>query len=252
MFYECWIYNNSVKLDLNKLKLKQEIDRNEVLVWGALIFVVLGFFYECSKDHRWFSFIFSSGAMAGFFFFLNRLQRRLYYSFWTFFLLLNLYLVYKVFSQDLFSMESAAFAASLALLSIMAYSLWSPIFYPIVSWWEYDFRYRDDLKIQVLFSEDRSEGRLTDLRKGAGCIASFKAFKVGDELEIEPFEDLDSVRFKVEIMSKRRYSLGRPYNYGVRFVLDEGSDNHLYKNFVRFWKNERKLKIKKKFKNEPA
>jgi hypothetical protein len=241
-----------MKLDLNKLKLKQEIDRNEVLVWGSLIFAILGFFYEASRENTWFSFVFASGAVSVYFYFLSRLQRRLYYSFWSFFGILCFYLLYKVLTQPIFSMESVAFISSLILLGIMAYSLWSPIFYPIVSWWEYDFRYRDDLRVKVIANDEKSDGRLTDLRKGAGCIASFKTFKVGDEIEIEPFEDLDSVRFRVEIMSKRKYSLGRPFNYGVRFVLDGGSDNHLFKNFVRFWKNERKLKMKKKFKNESA
>lgn len=239
-----------MKLDLNKLKLKQEIDRNEVLAWGALIFTFLGFFYEASREGAWISFIFNCLLAGGVYYFLNRLQRRLYYSFWTFLSLLFIYLTFELFSQPFFSMEFLAFLCGMFLLGLLAYSLWTPIFYPVVSWWEYDFRYRDDLKVKVIHNDSKTEARLTDLRRGAGCIASFQDLRVGDELEIEPFEDLENVRFKAEIMSKRKYSVGRPFNYGIRFILDEGGDSHLFRNFVKFWKNERKLKMKKKFKND--
>jgi hypothetical protein len=239
-----------VKLLINRLKLKQEIDRTEVLHWGIFFFLVLGFFYEATRESAWLALVGALIVSSGYFYLLSRLLKRLYYSFWTFVGLLAVFLLFKVFGQPFFSMSFVAYLTSLILLGILSYSLWTPIFYPIVSWWEYDFRYRDDLKIKVEFKDEKSDGRLTDLRRQAGCVASFKDFKLGEVLTIEPFDELKTMRFKVEIMSKRKYSVGRPYNYGVRFLLEKDGDTSLFQNFVKFWKNERKLKLKKKFKNE--
>ncbi len=241
-----------MKLLINRLKLKQEIDRTEVLHWGIFFFLVLGFFYEAARESTWLSLIGALFVSSGYFYLLFRLLKRLYYSFWTFVGILALFLVLKIFGQPFFSMSFVAYLTSLVLLGILSYSLWSPIFYPIVSWWEYDFRYRDDLKIKVEFEDEKSDGRLTDLRRQAGCVASFKDFKLGEVLTIEPFDELKAMRFKVEIMSKRKYSVGRPFNYGVRFLLEKDGDTSLFHNFVKFWKNERKLKLKKKFKNEAS
>lgn len=239
-----------MKLIINKLKLKQEIDRTEVLHWGIFFFLILGFFYEAARESTWFSLVWAVVFSSGYFFLIFRLLKRLYYSFWTFVGILAMFLVFKLFGQPIFSMSFVAYGTSMALLGILAYSLWTPIFYPVVSWWEYDFRYRDDLKIKVEKDDEKSDGRLTDLRRQAGCVASFKDFNLGEILTIEPFDDLKTMRFKVEVMSKRKYSVGRPFNYGVRFILDNNSDTSLFYSFVKFWKSERKLKLKKKFKNE--
>jgi hypothetical protein len=241
-----------MKLSLNKLKLKQEIDRTEVLNWGIFFFLLLGLFYETLHDGEWFSFIFMVLVIAGYALFLRRLLQSLYYSFWTFFGVLGVYSLFKLCQQPLLSMNFVAFLAASVLIGIQCYSLWTPIFYPIVSWWEYDFRYRDDLKVQVTYNDEKVEGRLTDLRRGAGCVASFRDYKLGEYLELEPFDEVASMKFRAEIMSKRKYSVGRPFNYGVRFVLEEDGVESLFKNFVKFWRSERKLKQKKKFKNEQA
>lgn len=241
-----------MKLNINKLRLKQEIDRSEILNWGVFFFLLLGFFYEAVRESSWFSLVFAILISSAYFYLLSRLLKRLYYSFWSFLGLLALFLMFKVFSQPLFSMSLVAYFTALFLLGLQAYSLWTPILYPIVSWWEYDFRYRDDLKINVLVNDDKSEGRLTDIRRGAGCVASFRDFKLGEFLTIEPFDDLVNMKFRVEIMSKRKYSVGRPFNYGVRFILDETEDANVFASFVKFWKSERRLKQKKKFKNEPS
>jgi ribosomal protein S1 len=65
------------------------------------------------------------------------------------------------------------------------YFLSSPIYYPRVSWWEYDFRYRDDLKIEVKSFEDVIDARLTDLRRQAGCVAIFEELKIGQEIKVQ-------------------------------------------------------------------
>ena len=233
-----------MKLSLNKLKLKQDIDRFEVLHWGVFFFLLLGALYQCVSHGGWFLFLIQVCFFTFFFFFLRKLLRDLYYSFWTFTGLLAIFLVFKIVRVDFWEFSFFSYLTSLSLLATEAYLLWTPIFYPMISWWEYDFRYRNDLKVKAIVDAQEIEGRLTDLRKGAGCISLFKELKVGEYVHIE-LEDGKS--FKVEIMSKRYYSLGRPLSYGVRFELVEESEKQEFRLFSKFWRNSRKQKRKEKF-----
>lgn len=89
-----------------------------------------------------------------------------YYTYWSFSLLLFIYILFKIYEQFFVFHHSHIgilyFVASLFLIAKM-YILSSPIYYPRVSWWEYDFRYRDDLKIKVKAHDLDYEARLTDL-----------------------------------------------------------------------------------------
>ena len=150
-----------MKLDLNKLKLKQEIDRNGVFIWGALFFGLLGISYQNRVSSTWLGLFFEAAFFVIYLLFLNRLQKKLSYSFWSFLIIFLIYLLAKIIGGSILSTSSLAFIFSFILLFSVAYSLWSPIFYPIVSWWEYDFRYRDDLKVKVKLNNKVFDGRLT-------------------------------------------------------------------------------------------
>lgn len=242
-----------MKLALHKIKLRSEIDRLEVLHWGIFFFLFLALFYEVVEFGNWFEFLIETTFFVGFFFFVRRLFKRLYYSFWFFTGLMFGFFLLKLFNQPFWSFSFLCYFLASVLLIMEAYHLWTPIFYPIVSWWEYDFRYRDDLKVQLICGGDKFEGRLTDLRRNAGCVACFKDLKMGETIKIHPFQDFDKVAFEAEIMSKRKYSIGRPFNYGVKFKvynMDNPTSERMYKNFCLFWKDERKNKLKKKFTRE--
>ena len=155
-----------------------------------------------------------------------------------------LWLIYCLFTTPFVSFSFLFYSVALFLLALESRELWTPIYYPIMSWWEYDFRYRNDLKVKAIVDGKAIEGRLTDLRKGAGCVSLFKELKVGEHVQIE-LKDENS--FKVEIMSKRYYSLGRPLSYGVRFELVEEDEKAEFKKFSKFWRNNRKQKRKEKF-----
>lgn len=134
------------------------------------------------------------------------------------------------------------------------WTLHDPIYYPIVSWWEYDFRYRDDVKVSVgtLVKEEREksnvmEGRITDIRRKAACLALFEELEIGEEVEVVTKEHEVPSTFKLKIMSKRETSIGRPFHYGARFILSNDSERSEYERFLDFWKNERRDKIKQKF-----
>ena len=108
---------------------------------------------------------------------------------------------------------------AITFLCLEMYFLFSPIYYPLVRWWEYDFRFRDDFKIKVFVDEQEMEGRLTDLRWGAGCVVLFRKYEQGVSItvKLDDFPEMDTI--KAEIISRRQYSLGRPYTYGVQFAL---------------------------------
>ena len=95
----------------------------------------------------------------------------------------------------------------------------SPLFYPRITWWEYDFRFRGELKIDAQVNDKDIPGRLTDLRRKAGCIVLFEKLQPGEEFTINYRKDDDEVNtYPVKVMSRRGSTLGRGYTYGVKFL----------------------------------
>jgi hypothetical protein len=173
-----------------------------------------------------------------------------YYTYWTFSAFLFVYIAFKVYEQFFVLQQShigALYAVSLVTLSIKMYILSSPIYYPRVSWWEYDFRYRDDLRIQLKTGDNEYEARLTDLRRYAGCVALFEEVKLGDDIIIVAKVDDVSVNLRGQVMSKRRDLIGRPLIYGVMFKFDSRSNKKRYVQLVRLWRKEKHSKRKLKF-----
>jgi hypothetical protein len=142
---------------------------------------------------------------------------------------------------------------SILTLSFAMYFLYSPIFYPNVSWWEYDFRYRNDINTMVKVNdEEEKEGRLIDLRRGHGGLSFFGQLNVGDKIVLKPeYNELDK-EFRVEVMSKRQHSIGRPYTYGLKFHFDSSEEQKDFVKFQKFWQFERKHKKLSKFKHGNA
>lgn len=173
-----------------------------------------------------------------------------YYTYWTFSTLLFLYILFKI-NEMFFVVHhphiGALYLVSCILLIFKMYILSSPIYYPRVSWWEYDFRYRDDLKVSVKVHDHEYEARLTDLRRLAGCVALFEELKLGDEILMTTKVDDVSVNLRGQVMSKRRDLIGRPLIYGVQFKFDSRSNKKRYIQLLRLWKKEKNNKRKLKF-----
>ncbi len=173
-----------------------------------------------------------------------------YYTYWTFSVMLFFYLLFKIYEQ-FFLLDNEhigiLYLLSTLILILKMYILSSPIYYPRVSWWEYDFRYRDDLKI-VVKSEDKDyNARLTDLRRHAGCVGMFEELKLGEEIIINAALDDDNVLLRGVVMSKRRDVIGRPLIYGVQFKFDSKSNKKRYTSLERMWKKQKNSKRKMKF-----
>ncbi len=173
-----------------------------------------------------------------------------YYTYWTFSALLFIYILFKINEQFFVTHHThigILYLTSCILLILKMYILSSPIYYPRVSWWEYDFRYRDDLKIKVKSEESEFDARLTDLRRYAGCVGLFEELKLGDEILITAKVDDVSVNLRGQVMSKRRDLIGRPLIYGVMFKFDSRGNKKRYIQLVRLWQKEKNNKRRLKF-----
>jgi hypothetical protein len=178
-----------------------------------------------------------------------------YYTFWTFSIFLLFYLLYKVYELHfIFGLSHIAilYLVSSIILIFKMYELSSPIYYPRFNWWEYDFRYRDDLKILVKpinQNDDEYKARLTDLRRYAGCVALFEELKPGEEILISVDINGESVKLRAIVMSKRRELLGRPYIYGIKFKFDSRTNKKRYTQLKLIWNKEKASKKRLKLRN---
>ncbi len=173
-----------------------------------------------------------------------------YYTYWSFSITLFFYLTFKIYEQYyVLDHDHIAilYGLSSLVLLLKMYLLSSPIYYPQVSWWEYDFRYRDDLKIIIKSNEHEYKGRLTDLRRHAGCVAVFEDLKIGDEIIVHAQLDDELVILRGLVMSKRRDIIGRPLIYGVQFKFDSRSNKKRYVSLLKMWKRQKNSKRKMKF-----
>lgn len=173
-----------------------------------------------------------------------------YYTYWTFSFLMFFYLSYKIFEQFFILKKThigVLYSIADLLLIVKMYFLSSPIYYPQISWWEYDFRYRDDLEISVKNQDHEYKARLTDLRRHAGCLALFEELKIGDEIQIIAALETETAILRGIVMSKRRDVIGRPLIYGVQFKFESRSNKKRYELLERMWNKQKKLKNKLKF-----
>ncbi|MBL7665450.1 MAG: hypothetical protein JNM93_09980 [Bacteriovoracaceae bacterium] len=177
--------------------------------------------------------------------------RELFYTFWTLCLFISVYFLSSFFStiSDPWSQPSFfLYFLALIFLSIQAYIMSSPIFYPRIQWWIYDFRVRDDIKIKAIINEQTYNGRLTDLRRGAGCVVLFETVKIGQVITIETIFLDKTIDFNTEVISKREPVPGRGITYGVRFDLSHDEDKRMYERFSRYWSFRSRGKVRRRFK----
>ena len=89
----------------------------------------------------------------------------LLFSFWLLF-----------FSGDLNFTDKALSTVIVLLLLGLGFELYNPLIFPIVNWWEYDFRYRFDLEGYLCTDTFCHLVRLHDFRKGNCSIHTFWKF----------------------------------------------------------------------------
>lgn len=237
------IIYNELKLDHSRI---HNIHKVHVTI------AVICFFIEVISGKAEFSFQLLISAI--YLFFLAQLSfktlKSISYSFWTFSILLAFYFLIGLLKAAFIYDSSQLFLLyllSIALIFGEFYLFSSPIFYPRIAWWEYDFRYRFDLPI-TFFHEDKSyTGRLMDLRRKAGCIVLFEEFYPGDLFHIKSPTIGGEIELQGEIISKKEYLVGRGYCYGVKFILNSKNELLNFENFCEYWKISTKARIKSKF-----
>lgn len=186
---------------------------------------------------------------GGFYRFFYRMVKQQLYSFWTMFgisVVVHLYSMTFVLSKYKDISLFYLYLVSLTLLLICGFLLYSPLYYPIVNWWEYDFRFRNDLIASVDFENQTYEARLIDLRKDAAGLLAFKDFEIGVDILIRAECEIDK-SFKAKIITKKRNIIGRPYIYGVKFYIENDEVRDEYRKLQSFWNSERKNKQQQRF-----
>ncbi|MGI4991294.1 PilZ domain-containing protein [Halobacteriovorax sp. GFR7] len=240
-------------ISISKLSIKSDFNKVQAL------FSLHMFLFFLAKGYEFFKFQFNFIALFGIIFSVilyrlyYRMQKNVHYSFWTLSVVVALFIIFYILRSLYYYNDFSLFflyTMSLMLLGLLCFSLYTPVFYPVISWWEYDFRYRNDLKTCV-YSEglDGVEGRLVDLRRKAGGLTLFDDLKIGQKLEIEPLTASIDGRLSVEVVSKRQHSIGRPFTYGVRFHNTDETSRRRYGELEKYWNFERKAKKDKKFKS---
>jgi hypothetical protein len=231
-----------MRITFFNLKLKQDFDRILILHWTHFSIITLIYFFKLGLGEEVVSSLLKITLIVLFYKLYFKTVKELYYTFWTF-SLISLVFLSVGFLKNQEPSLSNFYILGIIFLLIECYMLASPVYFPRVRWWEYDFRFKDDLKIDVitdLASEEKVdvEGRLTDLRRGAGCVVLFDDLKVGQKIIVKAPGRYRDINLESEIMSKREYLRGRGINYGVKFLFESPSEKESYENLRLLWKKQ--------------
>ncbi len=238
------------KFNLHLPSVKADFERIRMLHWGHFSLLVLVLGLQIVLDFRSLWNILTILILVFFYRHFMRTVREVLYTFWFMAFLLMLYfsvgLTKSFFIYDGWSLVVVHLLA-MSFLLLEMYALSSPIFFPRVNWWEYDLRYRHELKVDVMKGEQHYEARLSDLRRGAGCLVSFEEFPLGDFIEIKLSPAHQSLYLRGEVVSRRIYSIGRGMIYGLRFHFNSREEKRQFIEFSEKWRSEGNFKTRMKF-----
>lgn len=182
--------------------------------------------------------------------FYSRAHMNKNYALWGFTAVIAIYLMLRVLHFTFVNYDplilNIAFLAGLFLMT-NGYFMSSPLYFPRIQWWEYDFRYRGELSAVIRIDEDEYEGRVADLRRNCLSILSFEKFNLGQLLKIEiPF---GQNVYKVQgiLKTSREDIPGRPIRYGLALVFGAETDRKEHMELKRIWKLNKKANIRRKF-----
>ncbi|EQC42920.1 type IV pilus assembly protein PilZ [Bacteriovorax sp. BSW11_IV] len=235
---------------LEKLNLSQDHNKIQILFWGVFFLLVLG---EVSVAVYTGDILYPLAKVIGltiFYSFYYRSLKRFYYTYWTLSLFIMLDILFHLYDGIfVYGHFNIIYVFVLALIfqSIQMYALSSPLYYPVVSWWEYDFRFRTDLKIDIESDGKKVEGRIVDVRRMALGLQSFENYKPGEIVKVFFHEGGTEVSLKCEIVSKRNYSIGRPNIYGLRLFDSLERIEEDYKKLNTLWRSKKRLVREQKF-----
>jgi hypothetical protein len=235
-----------------KLNLQNSYDKVKFFTILQFVFVLIAFVAEAfvTQSVLNFSFIFQLILLVATYNFYYSALSNLFYSYWNISLVLVIYYLVSASRNFLVvghPMIGALFCLSIFFLIVACYIISSPLYYPRFHWWEYDFRFRADIRCYVEINGQQSRGRLSDLRRGAACLELFTQAQVGDQVLISV--DLLNQTFSLycEIRSKREPILGRSVIYGIKFIITDLEQKQRLKFLTNYWNESKKIKIRNKF-----
>lgn len=235
-----------------KFNLQNSYDKVKFLALLQIIFVLIAFVAEALVTHSviYFSFIFQLGLLLFTYNFYYKALSNLYYGYWNISLILAIYYFvsllrnYLVIDQP---MIAFLFFASLCFLFVGCYIISSPLYYPRVHWWEYDFRFRADIRCTAEIDGQQYRGRLSDLRRGAACLELFNHTQVGQPIQINLEILNQNFTLYAEVRSKREPIIGRSIVYGIKFVNNDLEHKQRLRLLTNYWHESKKIKIRNKF-----
>lgn len=237
---------------LTKLNLQNSYDKVKfmVIIQFALVFGAFIAEAVATKTVFYFSFIFQFVVIVAAFNFYYKALSNLFYSYWNISVILVVYYMVSMarnFFTNGLPMIGSLFVISLFLLIWASYIISSPLYYPRVHWWEYDFRFRADIRCLVEVDDHQYRGRLSDLRRGAACLELFNPIQVGQPVQINIEILNQNFTLSAEVRSKREPIIGRSMVYGVRFNDTDLENRQRLKFLTNYWKESKKIKIRNKF-----
>lgn len=237
---------------IRNIRLKDTYHRVIILTSFQAFFAVMGFLGE-SLAGRFvlnLTFVAQLALLMATLNFHLRAIRQLLNTFWSLTLMLLIFYFISFTRNALVldnSLTATWYGASFFLLCLAAWQISSPLYYPMVQWWEYDFRFRPDMRVTIHDVEGKEHpARLTDLRRGAGCVVMFHPIPIGGEFSIHT--EVLSQRFglKAEVISRKEPILGRAYTYGVRFNVEDLEQRQRLKLITNYWRESKNLKKRSK------
>lgn len=234
------------------IKFNDSFDKVVFFQIMQLIAVLIAFLSE-ALDSRYvlsLTFVVQLGILLTTFNFYFRALKNLQTSFWNISFILTLFYIISFFRNILMLNHpyiATLYLISLALMGLGCYIIASPLYYPQVTWWEYDFRYRPELPITIEYEGEYHRARLTDLRRGAGCVMMFHPIPVGQTFMIISDSLSYTVKIKGAIRSKKEPIMGRAIMYGVKFKTEDLVEAQRLKLLTKHWNETKHTKLRSKF-----
>ncbi|MFA5584501.1 MAG: PilZ domain-containing protein [Bacteriovoracaceae bacterium] len=234
-----------------KLNLQNSFDKVKFLTLLQVVFVVLGFLSEATMKQILlnFTFLFQIIILLITFNFYYIALKNLFYSFWNISFILMLFYIFGMIRNLLFGTPiiGILYFGAIILMVISCYIISSPLYYPRFHWWEYDFRYRTDLKCHVDAEGIHSVGRISDMRRGAACLELFTSMNIGQRVQISLEILNQSYTLFAEVRSKREPIMGRATVYGVKFINNDLEQKQRLKFLINYWNESKRIKLRNKF-----
>jgi hypothetical protein len=236
---------------LPKLNLQRSYDKVKFLTILQFVLVLIAFFSEAflTRSMFYFSFIFQTILLLALYNFYYNALSNLYYSYWNLSLIVAVYYLVSLIRNFAvgYPMIGFLFAISLCFLAMACYIVSSPLYFPRVHWWEYDFRFRADIRCWVEIDGQQYLGRLSDLRRGAACLELFQHTQVKQPVQIHLEVLNQNFTLHAEVRSKREPIIGRSIVYGIKFVNFDLEQKQRLKLLTNYWRESKKIKIRNKF-----